>query len=181
MKKITIIAGTNRKGSNTLKVAKLVREMYQQHGAEVELLDLTLLPAEIFTPGAYETKPDSFQPFSEAVLKSDGLVIITPEYNGGPPGILKFFIDMLKFPESFDSRPVAFIGIAAGNWGALRPVEQLQQIFGYRNAYIYPRRVFVPGIVEVLDGGGKIKDADLKMRMETQVEGFLEFVSEVGS
>lgn len=181
MKKITIIAGTNRKGSNTLKVAKQVREMYQQSGAEVELLDLSQLPAEIFTPDAYETKPDSFQPFSEAVLKSDGLVVITPEYNGGPPGILKFFIDMLKFPESFDSRPVAFIGIAAGNWGALRPVEQLQQIFGYRNAYIYPRRVFIPGVVEVLNDGGKIKDADLKLRLETQVEGFLEFVEAVGS
>jgi chromate reductase, NAD(P)H dehydrogenase (quinone) len=32
---------------------------------------------------------------------------------------------MLKFPETFEKRPVCFVGVAAGIWGALRPVEQL--------------------------------------------------------
>ena len=49
---------------------------------------------------------------------------------------------MLKFPESFEKRPVCFTGLGAGIWGALRPVEQLQAIFGYRNAYLFPERVF---------------------------------------
>jgi NAD(P)H-dependent FMN reductase len=88
---------------------------------------------------------------------------------------------MLKFPESFDSRPVCFIGLAAGNWGALRPVEQLQQIFGYRNAYIFPKRVFIPGVIEVLDDKGAVSDQDLKTRLERQSEDFLGFVGSVGS
>ena len=181
MKKITIVSGTNRKGSNTLKIAKQVRGMYQKLGAEVELLDLCQLPAEIFTPEAYETKPAAFGVFSDTVLRCDGLVLITPEYNGGAPGVLKYFIDMLKFPESFDSRPVCFVGLAAGNWGALRPVEQLQQIFGYRNAYIFPKRVFIPGVIEVLDDKGAVSDQDLKTRLERQSEDFLGFVGSVGS
>ena len=72
------------------------------------------------------------------VLDAAGLHVVTPEYNGSFPGVLKYFIDMLKFPESFDRKPVAFLGEAAGTWGGLRSVEQLQMIFGYRNATSSP-------------------------------------------
>ena len=41
-----------------------------------------------------------------AVLQAEGLIVVTPEYNGSLPGVLKYFIDMLKFPESFEQRPV---------------------------------------------------------------------------
>ena len=64
---------------------------------------------------------------------------------------------MLPFPESFEQRPVCFVGLAAGIWGALRPVEQLQAIFGYRNAYIFPERVFMPGIGKLLNEAGAIQ------------------------
>ena len=73
-------------------------------------------------------KPAAFARFSSAILTSDGVHLVTPEYNGGAPGVLKYFIDMLKFPEAFEQRPVAFTGLAAGQWGALRPVEQLAAI-----------------------------------------------------
>jgi chromate reductase len=82
---------------------------------------------------------------------------------------------MLKFPESFEARPVCFTGLAAGMWGALRPVEQLQAIFGYRNAHLFPTRVFMPQINNLLDVNGKIKDAELLARLKSQVEGFAKF------
>jgi NAD(P)H-dependent FMN reductase len=102
--------------------------------------------------------------------------VVTPEYNGGMPGVLKYFIDMLKFPESFERRPVCFTGVAAGIWGALRPVEQLQAIFGYRNAHLYPERVFLPQINNLLDASGRLKDADLLERLKSQASGFTDFV-----
>ncbi|HKI68903.1 MAG TPA: NAD(P)H-dependent oxidoreductase, partial [Verrucomicrobiae bacterium] len=139
-------------------------------------LDLAQLPPEIFAPTSYAEKPKTFQPFADAILQSAGLVIVTPEYNGGIPGILKYFIDMLKFPESFDRRPVCFIGLAAGVWGALRPVEQLQAIFGYRNAHIYPERVFLPQINGLLDDSGRLEKPDLLERLRRQAEGYVEFV-----
>ena len=102
--------------------------------------------------------------------------MVSPEYNGGIPGVLKYFIDMLKFPESFINRPVCFVGLAAGMWGALRPVEQLQAIFGYRNAFIYPNRVFLPAVNDLLDTKGRLKDAELLDRLKTQANGFVDFV-----
>ena len=76
------------------------------------------MPLSLFSPDAYSEKPQEFEEYSQNVLDADGLVIVVPEYNGSYPGALKLFIDMLKFPESFENKPVAFIGIAAGIWEA---------------------------------------------------------------
>jgi NAD(P)H-dependent FMN reductase len=173
---ISLIVGTNRPGSNTRKIAVHLEEFYAELKVPLRVLDLAQLPPEIFLPASYAEKPKSFQPFADAIMQSAGLHVVTPEYNGGMPGVLKYFIDMLKFPESFEQKPVCFTGLAAGIWGALRPVEQLQAIFGYRNAYLYPERVFLPQINNLLDASGRLKDAELSGRLKAQAGGFTDFV-----
>jgi NAD(P)H-dependent FMN reductase len=173
---IVIISGTNRPGSNTRKVAARVETAYKSLGVKYELLDLAEMPPEIFSPSSYAAKPAGFARFTNAILASDGLVVVTPEYNGSVPGVLKYFIDMLPFPESFEQRPVCFVGLAAGMWGALRPVEQLQAIFVYRNAYVFSERVFMPGIRSMVDGSGRFSHAESEKRLEEQAAGFTGFV-----
>lgn len=174
--KITIVSGTNRPGANTRRVAGAIADAYETIGQSAKILDLADIPPSIFHPSSYAEKPVEFAPFTQTVLESDGLVIVSPEYNGGMPGVLKYFIDMLKFPESFENRPVCFVGLAAGMWGALRPIEQLQQIFGYRNAHIFPTRVFIPKVGEALDDAGRILDPALAGRIQDQASGFADFV-----
>ncbi|MGZ0654625.1 NADPH-dependent FMN reductase [Coraliomargarita sp. W4R53] len=178
---ITILVATNRPGANSRQVAYRLLEHYQAHGAEARVLDLADLPPELFLPEAYAEKPASFQPFADAVLHSSGLHVVTPEYNGSFPGVLKYFIDMLPFPESFESRPVAFTGVAAGMFGGLRPVEQLQQIFSYRNAHIFPNRVFVMQVNKSLNDAGALEDAKLDQRLKDQAQGFVDFVNILSS
>lgn len=178
---ITILVGTNRPGSNSRKVAAQVEELYRGLGHAPAVIDLAKLPLDLFLASAYAEKPAAFSPFSEAVLRAGGLHVVTPEYNGSVPGVLKYFIDMLKFPESFERRPVCFTGVAAGLWGALRPVEQLQAIFGYRNAHLFPERVFIPRVHEQLDENGRLKDPELVERLRSQAKGFLEFVDTLSS
>ena len=173
---LTMIVGTNRPGSNTRKVAAQLEGIYGELGVRLEVLDLAKLPPEIFSASSYGQKPKAFLPFSEAILRASGLVLVTPEYNGGLPGVLKYFIDMLKFPESFEKRPVCFVGLAAGIWGALRPVEQLQAIFCYRNAYLFPERVFLPKINGLLNAEGRLTDPEIIERLNAQAKGFIEFV-----
>jgi NAD(P)H-dependent FMN reductase len=176
---ITLLIGTNRPGNNSRKIARHIEEIYAELKVPLRVLDLAQLPQEIFLPTSYAEKPKSFQPFAEAVLQSSGLHVISPEYNGGIPGVLKYFIDMLKFPESFERRPVCFTGLSAGIWGALRPIEQLQAIFGYRNAHIFPERVFLSQINTLLDEGGWLKNPELLDRLRKQAEGFVEFVEKL--
>ncbi|HCH66086.1 MAG: flavoprotein [Deltaproteobacteria bacterium] len=174
---LTVVAGTNRIGSRTLRVAHRLLERYASiEGVSASLLDLQDLPLELAAPSAYDEKPPAFKVFADAVLASDGLHVVSPEYNGGMPGILKLFIDHLPFPESFEQRPVAFTGVAAGRFGALRPVEQLQGVFGYRNAHIYPERVFIAGAARLLNDQGEPVDDWLRARFDSQVTGFVDFV-----
>jgi len=175
---IIIIAGTNRPGSNTRKVTTHVEKAYAALGVPAQVLDLADLPPEIFLPSSYETSPASFKKFIDAILAADGLVVVTPEYNGSIPGVLKYFIDMLPFPESFDQRPVCFVGLAAGLWGAMRPTEQLQQIFAYRNGLVYPERVFIPGVNNQIGADGKLNPV-MEKNLRQQATKFLSFVEKV--
>ena len=63
--------------------------------------------------------------------------------------------------------------------GALRPVEQLQMIFGYRNAFLFPERVFLPKIYELLDANGRLKSAEVLERLQAQAVAFVDFVERI--
>lgn len=174
---ITVIAGTNRVNSNSFKLAELVQGMHEAAGEQTTLLDLSKLPPEIFQPTVYKEKPAAFiEGFVDPVLNADGLHVVVPEYNGSFPGILKYFVDLLPFPEAFDGRPTAYVGLSAGMFGALRAVEQLQLVFGYRNAQTYPQRVFLPAVHQHFDEAGNFSDEALRTRLEAQVAGFQMFV-----
>lgn len=173
---ISLIIGTNRPESNSGRIARHVAELYAALGEPLNIIDLAQFPADAFSPAAYATKSPAVTAASDAILQSRGLLIVTPEYNGSYPGALKALIDLLPFPAAFERRPVAFIGISAGEWGALRPVEHLQGVFGYRNGHIYPERVFVPAVHTVIGKDGRITDGKLIARLSRQASGFLNFV-----
>ena len=178
---ILIVSGTNRPNSSALRVAAVLRANYERLGVAHDVLSLDQLPREVFDGAAYATKPPGMLAIQRRVLDALGLHIVTPEYNGSFPGVLKYFIDMLKFPESFEHKPVAFVGEASGIWGGLRAVEQLQQIFGYRNAHILPDRVFIPGVTTKFDASGKLTDAAIEERLARQCERFARFAAHVSA
>jgi len=172
---ITVISGTNRPGSNTRKIAVLIQEMLEGNGEKVRLLDLTELPSEIFADSSYASKPSSFAAFQEQILETDGLLTVVPEYNGSFPGVLKYFIDMLSFPESLYEKPAAFVGISSGRWGGLRAVEHLEMVFQYRHAHLFGRRCFIPSVGSVLDENGRLTDPDIVDRLKNSVLDFAGF------
>lgn len=176
---ILILSGTMRPGSNALRVSNVLLGHYKAAGANAQILSLAELPAEAFAPSIYATKPASIEAIQQRILDCSGVHIVTPEYNGSFPGVLKHFIDLLKFPESFEGKPVAFTGEGAGIWGGLRSVEQLAAIFSYRNAHLFPERVFIPGVTQKFDGEGRFTDVDCDTRLGKQAKGFVAFVAKV--
>lgn len=171
-----IIIGTDRPDSNTFKVAQIVKSIYQDLGEEVELIDLKDFKKTMHQGiGEYgKEHPEMLKPYFDKVVSSEGLIVIVPEYNGSMPGILKYFIDHMKFPDSFEFRPVCFIGLG-GMFGGLRPVEHLQQVFGYRNAFIYPLRVFMINVWKIIQNGS-LSDHNLNQLLVSQAKGFQAYV-----
>jgi len=170
---IATIVGTNRPGSNSRRIGDELGRIYSRLGAETSLLDLAELRVEIFLPIAYAQKPPAFEPFARRVLEASGLAIIAAEYNGSFPGVLKVFIDHLPFPQSFEQKPVCFIGLSGGVWGGLRAVEHLQGIFGHRNAHVFPERVFIPRSGSAFNEQGLLQDPKTWHAWSSKLRAFL--------
>lgn len=173
---LKIISGTDRPGSNALRVSKYLKSRYLDEGIDADIIDLQDFPIEEVIGGKYGQDLPEVDAFVEQAVEADGLVIVVPEYNGGYPGILKLFIDYFPFPESLNKKPIALVGEANGAFGAMRAVEQLQQVLGYRNAHTFPERVFIPRINENFDEEDGIKNEVQQQLLESQITNFTQFV-----
>jgi len=175
--RIAVVAGTFRGDSNTLKVAQIAMRELEAAGAEVELIDLQELPDEAFNPAvAYSQNLESFRPMQDKLTRAKGILFVTPEYNGSMPGMLKHFIDVAKYPDSFKDKPISFVGLAAGQWGGKVAVEQLTVILEFQEAHVYGKRTFLPRINGLLnEDKSDIKDETVKGFLVAQMKGFERF------
>ncbi len=172
-----IIVGTHRPDSNSKKVALFVQKLYEEKGEKVGIIDLAQIDIEQSHGGHFGGKaplPAKLKAAIDTIATSEGLILIIPEYNGSMPGVLKSFIDYWKYPESFEGRPVAFIGLG-GMWGGLRPVEHMMQVMSYRNAYLFPIRVFMQNVWKIVTAEGNIEDTNVVTLLKQQVEDFQKF------
>jgi chromate reductase, NAD(P)H dehydrogenase (quinone) len=179
MNRIIILSATDRPNSKALQIAKYVAAKFSQTGAEADIVSLEYFPLASVAGGKYGNSIPEVEAFNDKILSADGIVFIVPEYNGSFPGILKVFIDYLPFPQAFSNQPLAFIGEAAGAFGALRAVEQLQQICAYRNALMFPERVFIQRVNRNFDMENGISDEKANGFLESMISNFAEFVSQI--
>ena len=179
---IYIVSGTNRPQSRTLVIAKLVEKIFAEQKIPASLIDLQKLSTHQLDGTSYESSDASpIKVELEKVLQSRGLYFVCPEYNGSYPGILKYFIDHWPYPAAFDSRPVCFVGLG-GRFAGVRPVEHLQQIFTYRNSFLYPQRVFLPNIWTLLsENSSELADKKYHDMLTAQISGFHQFIQALES
>lgn len=119
---IPILLGTNRKGRESENAAKWVfSKMRERDDIEPVYFDVRDfdLPQDNYGMEIGHLFPE----WRDAVIKADGLVIVTPEYNHGYPGVLKSVLDLLL--REYIHKAVAFVGVSAGSWGGTRVIEAL--------------------------------------------------------
>ncbi len=171
-----ILIGTNRHQSNSEKIGLFVQKLYLEAGEEVELIRLEDLDLKDLHGKHYGSSemPESVVAAVKKIDSSVGIICFVPEYNVSFPGVLKYFIDFWSYPQSFEHRPVCFIGLG-GMCGGLRPVEHLGQVFGYRNSFVFPDRVFLMNVWKMVSPEGAISDPLTLSLMKSQVLGFQKF------
>ncbi|HNP19943.1 MAG TPA: NAD(P)H-dependent oxidoreductase [Fulvivirga sp.] len=133
MEKIAVICGTNRLDSMSYQIAKIYQGLLKNIGYESELIDLADLPADFVFSALYNNagKNVEFNHFRDIITQVDKFVFIVPEYNGSFPGVLKTFIDGLKYPDSFKNKKCALVGLSSGVQGAGLALSHLTDIFHY--------------------------------------------------
>lgn len=174
--KYTIIASTNRPGSNTLKVATHYQELMQEAGIDAKLLSLELLNGKpIVDVDMYDEQPQWLKQIEEEYLSADKLVIVVPEYNGGFAGITKLFIDATDVKRYWNFKKICLVGVADGRGGNLRGLEHLSGILLHMKINVYHLRQPLAQINSELDENGRLfKEGTLKA-LRSQIEGFKAF------
>lgn len=137
-----------------------------------DLLPIPLYNADVESRGA----PDAVGELRNAVRAADGLLIATPEYNHGVPGVLKNTIDWLSRPpqaSALNGKPAAVMGASPGMTGTARAQSQLRQAFVFTNTYAMTQpEVLVARAHEKFDQAGTLIDQATRRFLATFLEAF---------
>ena len=174
--KIIIICGTNRPEALSLEVSMHYQHVLGELNAESEIINLAELPEDFVFSALYKKagKNDEFNLFREKMKEADKMVFIVPEYNGSFPGILKAFIDGLKFPETFTNKKGAIVGISSGSQGASLAMSHLTDIFNYCGMHVLAYKPRLTNIEKyVVDG--KLIHEDYQRRIIKQARALISF------
>lgn len=143
LQKIGIVVGTNRTNSLSKAIANYYKEVLTNAGVEAQLIDLSQLPEDFAFSALYQHAGTNHE-FNEFQLVIDGIekfVFVVPEYNGSFPGVLKTFFDGLRYPDTFNDKKVALLGISAGVLGNAVGLGHLNDILSYMGANVLGLRV----------------------------------------
>lgn len=156
---IPVILGSTRRGRQSPKVARFVQRRLANHERiRSELLDLAEYDFPIMEErlGHRDDPPAGLTEFSERIAEADALVIVTPEYNSGYPGVLKNALDYL-LPE-YRRKPVGIVTVSAGPWGGMSALRQLRQVVLSLGALPIPAPFPVRHVGSSFDEAGETED-----------------------
>ncbi|MFK7810261.1 MAG: NADPH-dependent FMN reductase [Saprospiraceae bacterium] len=178
---ITIISGTNRKNSKTKIVAESYLELFKKAtDEEVNFLPLCEVSNDMLKDGMYQAdgqSEDVARLQDEMILPAQKFFIVSPEYNGGIPGILKLFIDAIsvrEYKSTFKNKKVGLAGVASGRAGNLRGMDQLTGVFNHVGSIVMPNMLPISG-VGGLTNHERVTDEGTLNAMQQQVEEFVAF------
>ncbi|MHA4896892.1 NADPH-dependent FMN reductase [Pedobacter sp. PWIIR3] len=157
---LTIISGTNRAGSNTLKVAKYYQKTLATKGLDSSILNLEDLPDNLLATDLYGKRSKEFASILNRVAETTKFLFIIPEYNGSFPGVLKLFIDACDFPESFYNKKAALVGVSSGKYGNIRGIDHFGGVCSYLHLHVLPLRIHIPTIKTEIDENGNFYKED---------------------
>jgi NAD(P)H-dependent FMN reductase len=158
---IPIILGTARRGRQSENVARFVFEQTKKRAdIETELIDVCKLPMKLDDAGEQMKDPK----FSATIERCDGLIIVTPEYNHGYPGLLKHALDMNL--EEYIHKAVGICGVSAGPFGGARVIEGLLPVMRELGLVTIFWDVNFGNVQKLFDEQGKLLDESYFRRLD---------------
>lgn len=175
------ISGSLRKGSFNSALLNAAKEATSDD-ATLEIASIRDIPLYDGDVEAATGIPNVVRDLKDRIAASDGLLLVTPEYNNSIPGVFKNAIDWMSRPASdiprvFGNRPVALMGATPGRGGTL--LAQTAWLPVLRTLGTRPwfgPRVTVSGATRVFDDNGQLLDDQLRTQLRSFMAGFIGFV-----
>ena len=112
----------------------------------------------------------------KSVEEATGVILATPEYHGSMSSVMKQIIENLGFPSMLAGKPVALLGVAAGQIGAIKSLEQLRSVCSHIGAIVLPGPVSVANVQKVFDKEGKCQDSNIEKRIRGVATNLIDYV-----
>jgi NAD(P)H-dependent FMN reductase len=161
MARIGIISSSVRIGKKSDRVALFFKNYINIHQlGEAELVDLAQYDFPIFKERLYLLKdpPKALIAFSDLIKSFDGIVLVSPEYNGGYPASLKNVIDVLQ--EEWKRKPIGISTVSSGPFGGMNLITSLQYTLWKMGAFTIPAMFPVANVENSFDGDGNAIDKE---------------------
>ena len=170
--KLLGIAGSLRAGSYNRSLLRAARELLPE-GVELVEFEIGNLP---FYDGDVEAAgdPEPVVALKDAIREADALLIATPEYNRGIPGVLKNAVDWASRPplgSPLTGKPVALMGASTGRGGTALAQQQLREALEFpRAAVLDEPLVLVPEAYMRFDDRGELTDEGVRAELAELVD-----------
>jgi NAD(P)H-dependent FMN reductase len=177
------LSGSLRRGSYNTSLLRAAAASMPE-GATLAIGTIQGIPLYDGDVEAARGLPAEVASLKEAIVAADGLLLVTPEYNNGIPGVFKNAIDWLSRPASdiprvFGARPVAVIGASPGGFGTILAQNGwLPVLRTLGTAPWHGGRLQVSRAGSVFDAAGAIVDAKIAEALRAFMAGFVGFVRE---
>jgi NAD(P)H-dependent FMN reductase len=166
---ITIIAGTNREDSMTLKMANVYHDLLSTMTDEPVLL-LSLQNQQVWERGNTMTELEKHY-----LIPAQKFVFIMPEYNASFPGILKLMMDNSDIKKCWWLKKAILVGISDGRAGNLRGIEHMTAILHYMKVNVHYNKLIISRINEEINKKGEIIKPETEATIRQHIEDLLQF------
>jgi len=175
------LSGSLRRGSYNTALVRAAAGLAPD-GVELDLATPDGIP--LYDGDAEEADgiPEAVTALKERIAGADGLLIATPEYNNGMPGVLKNTIDWLSRPPKdigrvFRDRPVAVLGATPGGFGTVHAqTAWLPVLRALRMHPWFGGRLMLSRAGNAFAEDGSLTDEEQRKQLAAFVEGFAAFI-----
>ena len=166
--KFLLFSGSLRQGQYSEHVAQFVLNIAQQRpNTEWEWIDPRKLGLTYQDEGEAACPPE----LREKVEQADGIIIVSPEYNHGYPGTIKYLLDLNL--KAYKHKPVGFVGVSDGAFGGTRMIEALVGVVKTLGLVVLKPDVNFSHCKEEITDGRILNPEPWTRRVNTLLEEFL--------
>ena len=171
--RIVAVAGSVRPGNFTGKALHCAtRNLATADDVAVDLVNLT--EHRLPLPGQETT--EDVEALQNRFSAATGVILATPEYHGSYSSVIKLLIDNLGFPSVLSGKPIALIGVAAGQIGAIKALEHLRSVCSHVGAIVLPGPVSIAGVQKLFDEQGNCLEEAIEKRLQGTATNLLDYI-----
>lgn len=157
----------------------LVQQLEKNDNLQLTYLDLREfnLPIMQERRGIHPNLPPMAEKLGAQLEEADAIIVVTPEYNGGYPGVLKNALDY--YYDEITKKPVGVVSVSSGQQGGIQAWQALTSMFLKMGAFVAPPRLHVAQVAEVFnDQGEAVNDYFIKSA-RLYIKNFLWFTEAI--